>query len=101
MMSIQTTMENKLKAAFSPERLAVINESHLHAGHHHVEHGHETHFDGTGETHFRVRIVSPAFAGMGRVERHRAVNELLADELKAGVHALAIEPAAPGEKTRW
>ncbi|TGQ96206.1 BolA/IbaG family iron-sulfur metabolism protein, partial [Mesorhizobium sp. M4B.F.Ca.ET.203.01.1.1] len=35
------------------------------------------------------------------IERHRAVNELLADELKAGVHALAIEPAAPGEKTRW
>ena len=34
-------------------------------------------------------------------ERHRAVNELLADELKAGVHALAIEPAAPGEQTRW
>jgi BolA protein len=38
---------------------------------------------------------------MSRVERHRKVNELLAEELKAGVHALAIEPAAPGEKTRW
>jgi BolA protein len=38
---------------------------------------------------------------MGRVDRHRAVNDLLADELKAGLHALAIEPAAPGEKTRW
>jgi len=100
-MSIQAKMEDKLKAAFSPERLAVINESHLHAGHHHAEHGHEAHFDGTGETHFRVRIVSPSFAGMSRIDRHRAVNELLADELKAGVHALAIEPAAPGEKTRW
>ncbi|PBC06175.1 BolA family protein [Mesorhizobium sp. WSM3860] len=100
-MSIQSTMENKLKAAFSPERLTVINESHLHAGHHHVEHGHEGVFDGTGETHFRVRIVSQNFAGMNRIERHRAVNQLLADELKAGVHALAIEPAAPGEKTRW
>ncbi|TIR61131.1 MAG: BolA/IbaG family iron-sulfur metabolism protein, partial [Mesorhizobium sp.] len=44
-MSIQSTMENKLKAAFSPERLTVINESHLHAGHHHVEHGHEAVFD--------------------------------------------------------
>ncbi|TIP35892.1 MAG: BolA family transcriptional regulator [Mesorhizobium sp.] len=100
-MSIQSTMENKLKAAFSPERLTVINESHLHAGHHHVEHGHEAVFDGTGETHFRVRIVSQNFAGMNRIERHRAVNRLLADELKAGVHALAIDPAAPGEKTRW
>jgi len=38
---------------------------------------------------------------MSRIDRHRAVNELLADELQAGVHALAIEPAAPGEKTRW
>ena len=47
------------------------------------------------------RLVSPAFAGMSRIERHRAVNSALADELKAGVHALAIEPAAPGEKTRW
>ncbi|RWD54981.1 MULTISPECIES: BolA family protein [unclassified Mesorhizobium] len=100
-MSIQSTMENKLKAAFSPERLAVINESHLHAGHHHVESGHHARFDGTGETHFRIRIVSPDFAGMSRIDRHRAVNQLLADELKAGVHALAIEPAAPGEKTRW
>jgi BolA protein len=38
---------------------------------------------------------------MSRVDRHRAINALLADELKAGLHALAIEAAAPGEKTRW
>ncbi|MER8820437.1 BolA family transcriptional regulator [Mesorhizobium sp. M0751] len=100
-MSIQATMEDKLKKAFSPERLDVINESHLHAGHHHVDSGHHATFDGAGETHFRVRIVAPAFAGMSRVERHRAVNDLLAEELKSGVHALAIEPAAPGETTRW
>ncbi|MBZ9978669.1 BolA family protein [Mesorhizobium sp. BR-1-1-10] len=100
-MSIQATMEDKLNKAFSPERLVILNESHLHAGHHHVESGHHAEFDGTGETHFRVRIVSVNFVGMSRVERHRAVNELLADELKAGVHALAIEPAAPGEQTRW
>ncbi|ESY96645.1 BolA family transcriptional regulator [Mesorhizobium australicum] len=100
-MSIQATMEDKLNRAFSPERLVILNESHLHAGHHHVESGHHAEFDGTGETHFRVRIVSANFVGMSRVERHRAVNELLADELKAGVHALAIEPTAPGEQTRW
>ena len=100
-MSIQETMEKKLSEAFSPERLVVINESHLHAGHHHVDGGHEAVFDGSGETHFRIRIVSPAFAGKNRIERHRAVNDLLADEMKAGLHALAIEPAAPGEKTRW
>ena len=100
-MSIQEMMEKKLSEAFSPERLIVINESHLHAGHHHVDGGHEAVFDGSGETHFRIRIVSPAFAGKSRIERHRAVNDLLADEMKAGMHALAIEPAAPGEKTRW
>ncbi len=100
-MSIQAAMEDKLGRVFSPERLVVINESHLHAGHHHVENGEVAEFDGKGETHFRVRIVSSAFAGMSRVERHRAVNAALADELKAGLHALAIEPAAPGEKTRW
>jgi BolA protein len=100
-MSIQATIEKKLRAALIPERLEVINESHLHAGHHHTDHGHEETFDGAGETHFRVRIVSPLFAGKSRVERHRVVNELLAAELKGGVHALAIEPVAPGEKTRW
>jgi len=100
-MSIQATMEDKLNKAFSPERLVIVNESHLHAGHHHAESGHHATFDGTGETHFRVRIVSSDFAGMSRIQRHRAVNALLADELKAGVHALAIEPAAPGEQTRW
>lgn len=100
-MSIQENIEAKLTKAFSPERMAVINESHLHAGHHHAESDHHGAFDGTGETHFRVRVVSPVFAGMSRIERHRAVNDLLAEELKAGVHALAIEPAAPGEKTRW
>lgn len=100
-MSIQSRIEAKLTAALAPERLVVINESHLHAGHHHVESGHHAQFDGASETHFRVRVVSDSFAGKGRVERHRLVNELLADELAGGVHALAIEPAAPGEKTRW
>lgn len=100
-MSIQASIEEKLKRAFSPERLSVINESHLHAGHHHVESGHHAEFDGKGETHFRVRVVSSAFTGMSRIERHRAINALLADELEGGVHALALEPAAPGEQTRW
>lgn len=100
-MSIQAQMEIKLKAAFSPERLDVINESRLHAGHQHIEDDHIGEFDGAGETHFRVRIVAVAFSAMSRVERHRAVNAALADELKAGVHALAVEPAAPGEMVRW
>lgn len=100
-MSIQQSIENKLRQAFAPERLIVLNESSQHAGHHHIDGGHEAVFDGSGETHFRVRIVADAFSGMSRIERHRAVNDILAPELKAGLHALAIEPAAPGEATRW
>ncbi len=93
-MSIKETIEAKLNGRFSPERMEVINESHQHAGH-------QPQFDGEGETHFRVRIISAEFEGMSRIERHRAVNDLLADELAAGVHALAVEPAAPGENVRW
>lgn len=92
-MSVKSSIAGKLEAAFSPERLEVINESHLHAGHH----GH----DGEGETHMRVRIVSAAFTGMGRVARHRAINDLVTAEFEAGLHALAVEAAAPGEPTRW
>jgi BolA protein len=100
-MSLQAKIEGKLTEALKPERLLVINESHLHAGHHHVESGEHAVFDGSGETHFRVRVVAQAFSGMSRLDRHRAVNDLLGAELKAGLHALAIEPAAPGEPTRW
>jgi BolA family transcriptional regulator, general stress-responsive regulator len=99
-MSIKSTIEAKLNDTFHPLSLDVIDESHLHAGHHHHEDGHDVVYDGSGETHFRVRIVAEVFAGMSRVARHRAVNELLKDELAAGVHALAIEPSAPGEPTR-
>ena len=93
-MSLTETIEKKLIDAFHPERLEVINESHQHAGH-------QPGFDGSGESHMRVRIVSSAFAGMSRVARHRAINDLLKPELDAGLHALAVEPAAPGEPTRW
>ena len=95
-MSIQAAIETKLKHAFAPERLEVVNESHLHAGHHHVEAGHVATFDGKGEPHFRVRIVAAAFNSSAS-----AALTARADELKAGLHALAIEPAAPGEATRW
>jgi len=100
-MSIQKSIEAKLTAALKPERLAVINESHLHAGHHHSGSGHHGAFDGSGETHMRIRIVSAEFAGMGRLARHRRVNELLSEEIAAGLHALAIEASAPGEPVRW
>jgi len=93
-MSMKSSIAGKLEAAFAPERLEVINESHMHAGH-------QPGFDGEGETHMRIRIVSAAFAGMSRVARHRAINDAVKAELDAGLHALAVEAAAPGEPTRW
>ncbi|MDX2204480.1 MAG: BolA family protein [Hyphomicrobiaceae bacterium] len=88
-MTMQSAIREKLIDALEPIRLDVVNESHLHAGHHGSP--------GTGESHFRVLIVSPRFAGLSRVARHRLVNEALAAELKGGIHALAIKAYAPGE----
>lgn len=93
-MTIKDNIEARLKQALSPERLDVVNESHQHAGH-------QPDFNGTGETHMRVRIVSKAFEGMSRIDRHRTINDLLKPELQAGLHALAVEASAPGEPTRW
>ena len=91
--SVRERMEAKLSAAFAPEFLKVIDESHEHAGHA----GHAGGAGHGGETHFRVRIVSSQFAGANRIDRHRAVNNLLADEIAGGVHALALDIKAPGE----
>ena len=88
-MTMQQTIAAKLGAALDPQTLDVIDESHQHAGHSGARPG--------GETHFRVRCQSAAFAGKSRVERHRLVNAALADELKTTVHALALELKAPGE----
>ena len=79
----------RLRDALSPTRLEVVNESHLHAGH--------AGDDGTGETHFRVEVESPALAGLSRVARQRLVNRALADLLAGRIHALAIRASAPGE----
>jgi len=53
--------------------------------------------DGTGESHFRVEIESPRFAGLNRVARQRLVNQALADLLATRIHALAIKARAPGD----
>ena len=88
-MSTKDTIINKLREAFSPESLDVSDESHLHEGHS----GHRP----GGETHFRLYIVSSAFEGKSRIERHRMINSTLAAELAGSVHALAIRAHAPGE----
>jgi BolA family transcriptional regulator, general stress-responsive regulator len=88
-MSTRDRIMEKLQAAFAPQHLDVVDESHRHAGHAGSRPG--------GETHYRVHIVSEAFRGKGRIERHRMINETLAGELAGGVHALAIHASAPGE----
>ena len=86
---MKDTISNKLQEAFTPESLQVVDESHLHEGHA----GHRA----GGETHFRVYIVSDAFKGKSRVDRHRMIKSALAAELSGGVHVLAIQAQAPGE----
>ena len=88
-MARMNDIRRKLNEAFAPEALAVEDESERH-------HGHAGWREG-GETHFRLRIVSDAFRGKSRVERHRMVNAALAEEFARGLHALAIEARAPGE----
>ncbi len=82
-------ISRKLTEAFAPQSLRVEDESQRHEGHAGSRPG--------GQTHFRVYIVSEAFKGKTRLERHRMVNATLADELLGGIHALAIHAAAPGE----
>lgn len=83
-MSIQSTIEHKLQA-LEPTYLTVENESHMH------------HVPPNSETHFKVTVVSPRFAGIMPVKRHQQIYALLADELAGPVHALALHPYTPEE----
>lgn len=86
-MNTKERIAQALTSALSPQSLDVIDESHLHKGHAGAR--------PEGETHFRVRITAEAFRGKSRVDMHRTINSILADELTAGVHALAIQAKAP------
>lgn len=88
-MSVRESIIKKLTEAFHPENLEVADESQRHFGHAGYRPG--------GESHFRITIVSAAFRGKSRLERHRMVNATLAGEIEGGVHALAIHARAPGE----
>lgn len=88
-MSVRSAMEKKLTEGLAPSRLSIIDESDRHLGHA----GHRP----GGESHFAIEIVSAAFQGKSRIDRHRMVNALLADELAGPVHALALTTKAPGE----
>jgi BolA protein len=88
-MQTADQITKKLTEAFTPHSLKVVDESHLHQGHA----GHRP----GGQTHFRVYIVSDAFKGKSRIDRHRMINQILSGELAGGVHALALHATAPGE----
>lgn len=86
---MEERIKNKLTAAFSPISLSIVNDSANHQGHA----GH----DGSGQSHFQVKIVAYTFQGKSRVERHRMVYDALKDELTGGVHALQVDAKAPGD----
>lgn len=91
-MSVEDQIIEKLTRAFAPVSLDVVNESHHHAGH--------AGSPGTGESHFRIKVVSEAFAGKSRLERHRMVNDVLAEELAGRIHALAVTALTPEDSAR-
>jgi BolA protein len=92
MTTVAETMRRKLTEALAPTRLAIVDESHRHTGHVGAR--------PEGETHFRVEIVSAAFAGLSRIERQRLVHQVLAAELAGRVHALSLATLTPVEVAR-
>lgn len=83
MGEVGNRIKETLNETFAPSKLEVVDESDQHKGHAGAREG--------GESHFRIRITSPAFSGLSRVDIHRAINQALAAELAGPVHALAIE----------
>ena len=88
-MNLKDLITRMLNERLAPSELAVIDESEQHRGHGGWREG--------GETHFRVHIVSEAFTGKSRVDRHRLVNDVLKEAFDRGLHALAVQAKAPGE----
>jgi BolA family transcriptional regulator, general stress-responsive regulator len=91
MTALKDWIDARLRERLSPISLLVVDESHQHVGHAGWREG--------GETHFSIDIVSATFTGKSRVERHRIVNDVLAEAFGRGLHALAIRARAPGEDT--
>lgn len=85
---VQTQIETKLSSAMSVVHIEVVNESHMHS------------VPPDSETHFKVVLVSPEFAGKRPVARHQMIYRLLADELANGVHALALHTYTDAEWQR-
>jgi len=86
-MSLSALIEEALQEAFAPVHLDVVNESHLHRGH--------AGDDGSGDSHFRITVVSSLFAGKSRVECHRMIWDVLDKALPVRPHALSIKAYPP------
>lgn len=82
-MSLEQQISEALKQSFAPSHLDVINESHLHAGH--------AGDDGSGESHWKVVIVSDQFSGLTRIAKHRAVHAALGKDILNRIHALSLD----------
>ncbi len=87
--TVAMRLRRKLETAFQPVEISIIDESARHAGHAGARAG--------GESHFRIRIISPAVAGLSRVERQRRVYQAVVDEIAGGLHALALTTLTPEE----
>ena len=81
-MQVSEEIEARLRAAFEPSTLSVVDEGEMHRGHAGYQEG--------GQSHFRVEIAAAVFEPMTRIERHRAVHEALGEELVGRIHALAL-----------
>lgn len=82
-MGLEQQINAALVSALSPTALAVINESHLHAGH--------SGDDGSGESHWRVEITAPALDGKSRIAKHRAIHAALGPDIIGRIHALSLQ----------
>jgi BolA protein len=86
---VATEMLRRLNSALSPTTVDLIDDSEQHRGH--------GGYNPAGESHFTLKIESPAFAGKNRVERQRMIYAALGDLMESRVHALSIRASAPGE----
>jgi BolA protein len=86
---VASEMLARLSSALSPSSVELIDDSEQHRGH--------GGYNPAGESHFTLRIESPAFSGKGRVDRQRLIYAALGDLMEGRVHALSIRATAPGE----
>jgi BolA protein len=82
-------IKSRLQESLNPQHLELVNESAKHRGH--------AGDDDSGESHFKLKVVSSRFEGLGRIDRHRLVHQVLGQELNSAIHALSITALTPAE----